>query len=56
MLVLTRKPEETLVINGNIVVRILGVERDRVKIGIDAPEDVPILRGELIDRDERAGR
>ena len=56
MLVLTRRPEETLIINGNIVVKILGVERDRVKIGITAPKDVRILRGELIDRDERAGR
>ncbi len=54
MLVLTRKPEETLVINGNIVVRILDVKRSHVKIGIDAPEDVHILRGELLDRDERA--
>ena len=56
MLVLTRKPEQAIVINGNIVVKILGVERDRVKIGITAPEDVRILRQELLDREERADR
>lgn len=51
MLVLTRKPEQDIVINGNIVVRILSVERDRVKIGIIAPRDIPVLRGELLERD-----
>ena len=47
MLVVTRKVEQAIIINGNIVVRILGVEGIRVKIGIDAPKDIPILREEL---------
>ena len=52
MLVLTRKIDQGIVISGNIYVRVLGVERDRVKIGISAPLDVPILRQELLDREE----
>ena len=53
MLVLTRKIDQGIVIAGNIYVRVLGVERDRVKIGITAPLDVPVLRQELLDRARR---
>jgi carbon storage regulator len=56
MLVLTRKIDQGIVISGNIVVRVLGVERDRVKIGISAPLEVTILRQELLDREQEAGR
>ena len=51
MLVLTRKIDQGIVISGNIYVRVLGVERDRVKIGISAPLDVTILRQELLERE-----
>ena len=54
MLVLTRKIDQGIVISGNIYIRVLGVERDRVKIGIDAPMEIPILRKELVDRKEKA--
>ncbi len=47
MLILTRKIDQGIVISGNILVRVLGVERDRVKIGISAPGEVTILRQEL---------
>lgn len=50
MLVLTRKIDQGIVIAGNIYIRVLGVERDRVKIGIAAPTEIPILRQELLDR------
>jgi carbon storage regulator len=56
MLVLTRKIDQGIVISGNIYIRVLGVERDRVKIGISAPLEVTILRQELLDREEEAGR
>jgi carbon storage regulator len=56
MLVLTRKIDQGIVISGNIYVRVLGVERDRVKIGISAPMEVTVLRQELLDRDEENGR
>lgn len=51
MLILTRKIDQGIVISGNIVVRVLGVERDRVKIGIAAPLDVAVLRQELLERE-----
>ncbi len=47
MLVLTRRVDESIVINDNIVVTVLGIEGDKVKIGIAAPRDVPVLRQEL---------
>jgi carbon storage regulator len=51
MLILTRKIDQGIVIAGNIWVRVLGVERDRVKIGISAPRDITVLRQELLERD-----
>jgi carbon storage regulator len=47
MLVLTRRVDESIVINDNIVVTILGVEGDKVKVGITAPREVIVLRQEL---------
>jgi carbon storage regulator len=49
MLVLTRRSEESIVIGGNIVVTILSVEGEKVKLGIEAPREIAILRKELID-------
>ena len=51
MLVLTRKIDQGIVMSGNIYIRVLGVERDRVKIGISAPLSVTVLRQELLERD-----
>ena len=53
MLILTRKIDQGIIIAGNIHVRVLGVERDRVKIGISAPQEVTILRDELVEKDQR---
>lgn len=48
MLVLSRKPGEKLVLNGGeIVVTVVEVRGNRVKIGIDAPKTVKVIRGEL---------
>jgi len=47
MLILTRKVDQGIIISGNILVRVLGVERDRVKIGISAPGEITVLRQEL---------
>jgi carbon storage regulator len=49
MLILTRKIDQSIVIQGNITIMILGVERDRVKLGIAAPADVSVLREELTE-------
>ncbi len=53
MLVLSRKIDQAIVIQGGIVVRILEVSGDRVKIGISAPRDVSILREELCEEVRR---
>ncbi len=53
MLILTRKVDQGIVISGNIHVRVLGVQRDRVKIGISAPKEITVLRDELIDGDKK---
>ena len=51
MLILTRKVDQGIVIQGNILVTVLRVERDRVKLGISAPEEITVLREELLARD-----
>lgn len=47
MLVLTRKSQEQIRISDNIVLTVLRVSGNAVRIGIEAPRDVRILRGEL---------
>lgn len=48
MLVLSRKANETIQIGDDIKIRILEVKGDTVRIGIEAPKSVDILRGELV--------
>jgi carbon storage regulator len=47
MLVLTRKKDQTIIINENIEITILEVQGDQVRIGINAPRDVSIHRKEV---------
>ena len=47
MLVLSRQIDESIVINDNIIITVLAVEGERVKIGIQAPREIVILRFEL---------
>lgn len=47
MLILTRKPDETLVINKTIRVRVMSVNGNQVRIGIDAPKDIEVDREEI---------
>lgn len=54
MLVLSRKKNETIVINGTIEVTVVDIRGDKVRLGIVAPGDVPVHRLEVqraIDRD-----
>ncbi len=47
MLVLTRHVDESIAIGDSIVVTILAIEGDRIKLGISAPREIQILRGEV---------
>ena len=47
MLILTRRIDETIRIGTDIVVKILDIKGAQVRIGIDAPKDVTVLRDEL---------
>jgi len=49
MLVLTRRSDESLVINNDIVITILSIDGDKVKVGITAPREITVLRKELWD-------
>jgi carbon storage regulator len=51
MLVLSRKTDERIVIDDRITITILEVRGDKIRIGIDAPKEMPILREELIVRE-----
>ena len=48
MLVITRKKDEALVIGDNIEIKILDIQKGKVKIAIDAPRDISVLRKEII--------
>ena len=50
MLVLKRKQGQSIIIGGNIVVKIIEVEGKSVKVGIEAPKHINIVREELLER------
>lgn len=54
MLVLTRRIGETVMIGRDIAVRILGVDANQVRIGIEAPKHVPVHRLEVFQQIEAA--
>lgn len=55
MLVLSRKLNEAIVIAGHINITIVEVRGDKVRIGIEAPKDIPVHRKEVQDAIERNG-
>ncbi|MEJ1390290.1 MAG: carbon storage regulator CsrA [Candidatus Sedimenticola sp. (ex Thyasira tokunagai)] len=56
MLVLTRKLGEALIFSGDIEVRIIGIDRGQVRIGINAPKEVNVVREELLNNQHQEKR
>jgi len=50
MLVLSRRPNESIVINDNVVVKVLGVKGDTVRLGIAAPGEIAVHRQEVYEK------
>ena len=48
MLVLSRYQNESVIIDGNIKVTVVEIRGDRIRLGIEAPPEVPVLREELL--------
>jgi carbon storage regulator len=48
MLVLSRKLNEKIVIDGNIVLTVVKIDRNQIRLGIEAPGDVPVFREEIM--------
>lgn len=58
MLVLTRKPNQSIMIGDHIEVSVLSVAGEKVRIGIHAPQEVPVFRTEIyveLDQDKDRG-
>jgi carbon storage regulator len=49
MLVLSRKKNESIVIDEDIVVTVVEIRGDKVRLGIEAPRDIPVHRREVLD-------
>ena len=47
MLVLTRKTGTEIMVGDDIVITILGIQGDRVRVGVSAPRNIPVNRGEI---------
>lgn len=56
MLVLTRRPNQSIMIGGNVVITVLEVRGDQVRIGIKAPRDVDVHRDEVWAELQQANR
>ncbi|WP_274654193.1 carbon storage regulator CsrA [Paenibacillus humicola] len=56
MLILTRKKGQSIIINNNIEIVISAIDGDQVKIGINAPEEVNILRKEVFDAVQQSNK
>jgi len=49
MLVISRKPGESLILSDNIKITVVSLSNDKVVIGIDAPKEIKVVREELLE-------
>ena len=50
MLILTRRVGEALMIGDDVVINVLGVKGGQIRLGVDAPKEIPVHREEIFDR------
>lgn len=55
MLVVSRKQNERIVVGGSVVVTVVRISGDKVRIGIEAPADVRVIRDEIAEEGEHFG-
>lgn len=55
MLVLSRKLGEKIIIGNNIVVTVVKIDRNQIRLGIEAPQDVPVFREEILPANTSKG-
>jgi len=53
MLILTRRPQETIRVGDEVTITVLGVEGSKVRIGINAPRHIAVDRQEVFERKQR---
>jgi len=53
VLVLSRKKNESIVINDNITIMVVEIREDKVRLGVEAPKEVPVHRREVYDAIQR---
>jgi carbon storage regulator len=51
MLVITRRPTESIVVNKELTITVVSVDKNQVRIGFEAPRDYEILREELVQEE-----
>jgi len=56
MLVLSRKLNQSIMVGDNVRIVIVAVDRDQVKLGIEAPREIPVHRSEVYEEIQRANR
>jgi carbon storage regulator len=56
MLVLSRKLNEKIVIGGNITITVVKIDRNQVRLGIEAPNQIPVYREEILPLGRRQQR
>ncbi len=54
MLVLSRKKNESIIINDNITIVVVEIRGDKVRLGVDAPKEIPVHRNEVYEAIRRS--